>query len=58
MDSPGCAREYSDSQLGAGVEGAVALEGPLMPVVSYYCQKEPAGGAVICRFRDLRKFRT
>jgi hypothetical protein len=39
------------------VEGAVALEEPLMPVVSYYSQKEPAGEAVIWRFMDLRKFR-
>jgi hypothetical protein len=39
------------------VEGAVALEEPLMPVVSYYSQKEPAAGAVVWRFMDLRKFR-
>jgi hypothetical protein len=28
-----------------------------MPVVSYYSQKEPAAGAVVWRFMDLRKFR-
>jgi len=28
-----------------------------MPVVDYYSQKEPAAGAVIWRFMDLRKFR-
>jgi hypothetical protein len=35
----------------------VALEETLMPVVSYYSQKEPAADAVIWRFMDLRKFR-
>jgi hypothetical protein len=38
------------------VEGALAQE-VLMPVKSYYSQKEPAADAVIWRFMDLRKFR-
>jgi hypothetical protein len=39
------------------VEGALEVKEPLMPVKSYYSQKEPAADAVIWRFMDLRKFR-
>jgi hypothetical protein len=48
---------WRDLESGAGVEGAVALEDALMPVVSHYSQKEPAADAVIWRFMDLQKFR-
>jgi hypothetical protein len=39
------------------VEGALEVKEPLMPVKSYYSQKEPAADALIWRFIDLRKFR-
>ena len=45
-----------DSANGYGVEGPVALEEKIMPVVDYYSQREPAADAVIWRFMDLRKF--
>ena len=54
-EDPAARRAMPES--GAGVEGALEVKEPLMPVKSYYSQKEPAADAVIWRFMDLRKFR-